>query len=316
MFERLQHPGRLVFKQMPVGQGVHPDPLDPAMSPPSTLTCPAWRAALTSEELQRFRDGLGLPAGGDVRAGVLDDLSNYFGIGPDECVKRCLHWEESSVTEWFERTRETPDGLLDFYRSTRSWAFDLLWFAYLQAEGYGFPASVVAARDLRRRHVVPGAHLDFGSGVGVASQLFAALGYETHLGDVSTSLLEFARFRLDRRGQAATYLDLAARELEGERYDVITAIDTLAHVPDLAETARRLHAAMRPGGWLFANVDVRAPGRASAWHLQHDATRAGVELQRVGFRRRGVLDGLSVYQRGPAPGGSAEPGLERRASCS
>ena len=259
MFERLQHPGRLVFKQVPVGQGLHPDPLDPAVSPPSTVSCPAWRAALTSDELQRFRDALRLPPDSDVRAGVLDDLSSYFGISSDECVERCIHWEESSVTEWFERTRQTPGGLLDFYRSTQSWAFDLLWFAYLQVEGYGFPASVIAARDLRHRHVVPGTHLDFGSGVGVTSQLFAALGYETHLGDVSTSLLEFARFRLDRRGQAATYLDLAARELEAERYDVVTAIDTLAHVPDLAGTACRLHTALRPGGWLFANVDVRAP---------------------------------------------------------
>ena len=86
---------------------------------------------------------------------------------------------------------------------------------YLQAEGYEFPASVVAAQYLRRREVKPGTHLDYGSGVGVTGQLFASLGYETALGDVSTSLLEFARYRLERRGQAATYLDLAARARAG-----------------------------------------------------------------------------------------------------
>jgi SAM-dependent methyltransferase len=301
MFGRL-HPGRLLFKQMPIGQGLHTDPLNPGAAPPPALDGPAFRAALTSEELQRYRDALRLDPNGDVRAGILDDLSTYFEIDPDECVRRCIHWEASSVAEWFERGRRTPEGILDFYRSTQSWVFDLLWFAYLQAEGYEFPASVVAAQYLRDRHVPPGAHLDFGSGVGVTSQLFAALGYETHLGDVSTSLLDFTRFRLDRRGQVPTYLDLAAHDLEADRYDVVTAIDTLAHVPDVPEAARQLYTTLRPGGWLFANVDVRAPGPASAWHLHSDAGRVALELQRVGFRRRGVLDGLPVYQRGVAPG--------------
>ncbi len=298
----LQRLGRLVFKTPPVGQGLHIDPLDPDAPPPPTPSGRAARTALASEELDRFRDALRLHPGDDVRAGVLDDLSTFFGLDREECVKRCIHWEASSVAEWFEDDRGTPDGLLDFYRTTQSWAFDLLWHAYLQAEGYGFPASVIAAQYLRRREVAPGVHLDFGSGVGVTSQLFASRGYETHLGDVSTSLLDFARFRLDRRGQAATYLDLSVADLPAERYDVITAIDTLAHVPDVADVARRLHATLRPNGWLFANVDVRSHGPASAWHLHDDAARVAVELGRVGFRRRGVLDGLPVYQRRPAPG--------------
>jgi len=298
----LQRLGRLVFKTPPVGQGLHIDPLDPDAPPPPTPSGRAARTALASEELDRFRDALRLHPGDDVRAAVLDDLSTYFGIDREECVKRCIHWEASSVAEWFEDDRGTPDGLLNFYRTTQSWAFDLLWHAYLQAEGYGFPASVIAAQYLRRRKVAPGVHLDFGSGVGVTSQLFASEGYETHLGDVSSSLLDFARFRLDRRGQAATYLDLTAADLPAEHYDVITAIDTLAHVPDVADVARRLHTALHPGGWLFANVDVRTRGRASAWHLQDDAVRVALELRRVGFRHRGTLDGLPVYQHGAAPG--------------
>lgn len=119
---------------------------------------------------------------------------------------------------------------------------------------------------------------------------------------MSASLLDFARFRLDRRGEVATYVDLTEQDLEAERYDVITAIDTLAHVPDIAETARRLVRTLRTGGWLFAGVDVRDPGPASAWHLQDDDVRVSLELRRVGFRRRGVLDGPPVYQLGEPPG--------------
>jgi len=302
MSELLQRVGRLLLKQPPVGQGPHIDPLAPDAPARPPATGKATRDARSGEELDRYRDALRLAPGGDVRAGVLDDLSTYYRLDPEECVERCIHWEQSSVDEWFERDRGTTEGLLDFYRTTQSWAFDLLWYAYLQAEGYGFPASVLAARFLRQRGVSPGSHLDFGSGVGVTSQLFASLGWDTELGDVSTTLLAFARFRLERRGQTATYRDLSTEALPADRYDVITAIDTLAHVPDAAEVAHRLHRALHPGGWLFANVDVRASGQASAWHIQHDATRVALELRRVGFRRRRVLDGLPVYERGPAPG--------------
>ncbi len=89
--------------------------------------------------------------------------------------------------------------MTDFYRTTQSWAFDLLWFAYLQAEGYGLPSSVLALQAMATRAHGP-AHLDFGSGAGVTSQLFARAGYETTLADISTSLLDFARYRLKRRG--------------------------------------------------------------------------------------------------------------------
>ena len=41
--------------------------------------------------------------------------------------------------------------LASFYQTTQSWAFDLLWFAYLQAEGYGYPTSVLALRTMAAR---------------------------------------------------------------------------------------------------------------------------------------------------------------------
>jgi 2-polyprenyl-3-methyl-5-hydroxy-6-metoxy-1,4-benzoquinol methylase len=57
----------------------------------------------------------------------------------------------------------------------------------------------------------------------VTSQLFAKAGYETTLADVSTSLLDFARYRFSRRGEAARFTDLNDEKLETGRYDVITA---------------------------------------------------------------------------------------------
>jgi len=185
--------------------------------------------------------------------------------------------------------------MTDFYRTTQSWAFDLLWFAYLQAEGYGLPTSVLALQAIGARDHGP-AHLDFGSGAGVTSQVFARAGYETTLADISTSLLDFARFRLSRRGAAPRFIDLNDEEIGTGRYDVITALDTLILVPDLADVVTGLHAALRPGGWLITNFDVRPPSPENAWHLYDDDLNLRAILHRAGFVPSGRFgDGSSSF---------------------
>jgi SAM-dependent methyltransferase len=276
--------GGRMFPSPPVlQQGPHPDPLDPATPPPNPQGWPkARQEAFASAEMELFRASLRLPGISGVRAAVLDDLSTYFGLPVEECVERCRNWESWSVKEWSAADRSSRDGMTDFYRTTQSWAFDLLWFAYLQAEGYGLPSSVLALQAMAAQ-AHGQAHLDFGSGVGVTSQLFARAGYETTLADISTSLLDFARYRLSRRGQAARFIDLNDEKLETGRYDVITALDTLAHIPDLAKVVAGLHAALRPGGWLITNFDVRPPSPENAWHLYDDDLNLRAILHRAGF---------------------------------
>jgi len=296
--------GRLLPAPPPLRQGEHPDPLDPATPPPDRHSWPkAHQEAYASAEMEMFRASLRLPGIPDVRAAVLDDLSSYSGLPVEECVERCRNWEEWSVKEWSAADRSDAGGLTDFYRTTESWAFDLLWYAYLQAEGYGCSSSVLALRTIP----APGrgrAHLDFGSGVGVTSQVFARAGYETALADISTSLLDFARFRLERRGEAARFIDLNGEQLGGGRYDVITALDTLAHVPDLADVVAGLHAALRPGGWLITNFDVRPPSPENAWHLYDDDLNLRAIVHRAGFVPSGRSGPYIAYRRrdpaGPA----------------
>jgi SAM-dependent methyltransferase len=281
----------------PLKSGAHPDPLDPRQPRPNPLEWPAdQQRAFASREMGLFRDALHLPAVDDVRAAVIDDLSTFYQVTPDECVRRAVDWEAWSVREWLAADRTTPEGLADFYRTTESWAFDLLWYAYLQTEGYVVPESVIALRFVATR-VRRGAHLDFGSGVGVTSQVFGRGGYATDLADISTSLLDFARFRLGRRGDDADYIDLNRQSLPEGRYDVVTAIDTLAHVPDMAATAAQLHRAMRPGGWLITNFDVRPASEENSWHLYQDDLDLRYELQRAGFEPAGRPGQLMAYRR-------------------
>jgi SAM-dependent methyltransferase len=297
--------GKLLPSPPPLRQGAHPDPLDPATPPPDRHSWPEdLQEAFASAEMELFRASLRLPGISDVRAAVLDDLSTYSGLPPAECVKRCRNWESWSVEEWLAADRSAAGGLTDFYQTTQSWAFDLLWYAYLQAEGYGDPISVRALRTISA-HGHGRAHLDFGSGVGVTSQLFARAGYETTLADISTSLLDFARYRLSRRDQEARYINLNDEKLETGRYDVITALDTLAHVPDLADVVASLHSALRPGGWLVTNFDVRPPSPENAWHLYEDDLDLRAIVHRVGFVPSGRFGPYMAYRRRD-PAGTAQ----------
>lgn len=298
--------GAALFPHPPaLGQGRHPDPLDPATPPPDPRSWPeARQEAFASAEMEWFRDGLRLPGVADVRTAVLDDLSRYSGLTPGQCAERCRDWESWSVSEWFAADRTGRDGLADFYRTTESWAFDLLWYAYLQAAGYGYPASVLALRAVAGR-CRGRAHLDFGSGVGVTSQLFARAGYETTLADVSTSLLDFARYRLARRGEAARFIDLNDEKLETGRYDVITALDTLTHIPDLADVVAGLHDALRPGGWLVTNFDVRPASPENAPFLYEDDLDLRALLHQAGFAPSGRFGRYLTYRRAD-PAGKAQ----------
>ena len=111
-------------------------------------------------------------------------------------VRDQIQREAESVKEWQATADDTPTGLSEFYNSVESWSFDLLWYAYVQSAGFGYPGTVIIA-DRVGPAPADGRMLDLGSGVGVTAQVFTALGYEVTLADLSGPLLNFARWRLE-----------------------------------------------------------------------------------------------------------------------
>lgn len=293
-------------------QGSHADPTDPSTPPPdrsdwSAVELRAWE----SPAMELFRAGLRPADGGSIREGILDDLASYHEMTPEQAVQRCIDWEAWSVEEWQAAPRDTPQALTDFYRGLQSWSFDLLWYAYLQAEGYGNHTSVTIANDVPWSGAGRN-HLDFGSGIGATAQLFSRLGFESDMADISTSLLRFAGYRLERRDERAGRIDLNDATLPVGRYDVITAIDTLAHVPDLPATATLLHRSMKPGGLLYTNFDVRPMTPENAWHLYDDALPLRFQLQRAGFEPEAAVDDtITRYRHVPTTGVSHRARLVR-----
>ena len=293
----------ILLEERTGGWGLHLDPEDSATPPPSTAGWSNGRLrAQRSATMAAFADTMRPPAGGAVRDGVIEDLATYHRLTPQQVVQRCQRWEEDSEQEWRAAAADaTPDGLTRFFGTITSWSFDLLWYSYLQAAGFASPKHVVAA-DWLPNPVAGARLLDFGSGVGVAGQLFAGLGYDVTLADVSSPLLEFARWRLERRDVKASYAHLPA-PLPTASYDVINALDTLTHVPDIGQTARELHAATRPGGYLVTNFETRRRSERNRWHLYHDDLPLRWAIERAGFVPVAHIDeNIWIYQAASAAG--------------
>jgi SAM-dependent methyltransferase len=282
---------------------IHIDPLEAGTSAPDKLN---WtnlqRDAWASQEMEAFRESLrfrGLP---DIRSAVLDDLSSYFKVDAEAAVYQARHAFELSGKEWLAKTnRSTEKGITDFYLHVNSYMFGILWWAYLQAEGYAYPVSVVIARDLASGERGP--LLDYGSGVGATAQMFSLLGHNVSLADVSTPLLDFARYRFERRGQVANFINLNEAPIQRNAYSVITAIQTFATVPSIFKTACILHAALVPAGTLYADIDV-GPRHVGAQRLYDDDLPGKRAIRRAGFVAEKALDGASIRYRHVASSGA------------
>lgn len=255
-----------------------------------------WRAMLTEASD---------PPTKDPHAAVLGELAAHYGISVEQAQQRCLHWVEDSLAEWRAAARDTPEGLLAFYRAQTSWVFDTLWYHAEQTTGAQPPESVLIAERLAQMgRLQPGSTLlDFGCGPGSTALFFAHLGWRVGLADVSTTMLDMARFRLARRGVEAQVYQLPEQGIPPLSYDVVTACDVLVHVPDPAATFRLLWCAMRPGGLLFFNVDARyttTPDSAAGF-LYRYAYPVLRPVRTAGFARLPRLDFFHVYERLPSP---------------
>jgi SAM-dependent methyltransferase len=86
-------------------------------------------------------------------------------------------------------------------------------------------------------------------------------------------------------------------KLEPRQYDLITAFNTMAHVPDVLRTVSELRAALKPGGLLIFDIDARKPTPGNEWFLYQHPYQVLRGIRALGFARLRPIGAMHVYRR-------------------
>jgi mycofactocin glycosyltransferase len=193
---------------------------------------------------QRWQDALLLDGETDLIESSVRELTEYFGISRVDALEACVTALRESKREWEADPRETPADIEAFYRTTRSYLFEHLWWHATDPDEC---AGNVALLDYACS-IGAYQYLDFGSGVGSTAILFARHGLKVTLADISPTMLAFARWRLQRRGLHAEFIDLNHQVLPRQRFAFATAVDVLEHLCDPAGEMEKISQALVAGG--------------------------------------------------------------------
>ena len=104
--------------------------------------------------------------------------------------------------------------------------------------------------------------LDVGCGGGILAESMAARGAHVTGIDMGEAPLEVARLHLLESGQQVNYRQITAEQLAEEmpgRFDAVTCMEMLEHVPDPASVIAACAALVRPGGRVFFSTINRNP---------------------------------------------------------
>jgi 2-polyprenyl-6-hydroxyphenyl methylase/3-demethylubiquinone-9 3-methyltransferase len=104
--------------------------------------------------------------------------------------------------------------------------------------------------------------LDVGCGGGLLSEALARAGADVTAIDLAPAVLDVARLHLHESGLEVDYREVSVETLADEmpgRFDVITCMEMLEHVPDSASVVRACATLLKPGGRFFLSTLNRTP---------------------------------------------------------
>jgi ubiquinone/menaquinone biosynthesis C-methylase UbiE len=235
---------------------------------------------LLAEYRQQWRRALVLPEQEDLVASLAGELAEYLGIPADEVARLGGEATERIEREWREQVSPGSQASIErFYDRAEVHLHELTrWHTLAEDDS---PLAYVVALRFAQAHDCHD-YLDFGSGVGSAGILFARAGFSVCLADISSTLLDFSRWRLEARGLVVQHLDLKRERLPAETFDIVTAMDVFEHLVDPVAAVDELWHALRPGGILFGRFAATAEDPRGE-HIVSDFEPVFRRLEQLGF---------------------------------
>jgi SAM-dependent methyltransferase len=225
---------------------------------------------------------------------MLDDLAGFTGMSTEACRARLRSYSPVELADaWNRANPQTDEELLNFYRTTDLYIWDLLqWHASADRHRRWrtfadtierFPSEAGFARVY-----------DFGAGVGTDALFLASRGYHVTLVDVAGPVFRFAQYRFQRRGLPGRFIESRSPLPEpDDTYDIAMCFDVFEHLPDPLAAARRLVGALRPGGLLIQasdfNHDDVYPQHLAEGARRFEGPRWDMYLSGLGLRHDGHL---------------------------
>jgi SAM-dependent methyltransferase len=219
----------------------------------------------------------------DLRTSLLKEVGAYYHVSDlTEVDRSCDLAVDTLTSEWNTTVDPRQRSSVEGFYETKTHIYDLInWHTLRDDSG---PLAHVVALQIARAHNVRSC-LDFGSGVGSGALLFYRADIDTTLADISTTLLDFARWRFALRRLPARFVDLNTTSLPEASFDMILAMDVFEHLVEPVEVAERLWRALKPGGLLFARIHAEADP-SHPQHIVENFDPTLTRMEELGFVER------------------------------
>ncbi|MHC1743742.1 MAG: methyltransferase domain-containing protein [Syntrophobacteraceae bacterium] len=257
--------------------------------------------SLLAEHRGLWQEALILPGFEDLSASIIAELCRYTDVDDSEIVqRRCTEALSDLKGEWGSGvTCQDPGAIERFYDQSQAMIYELMWWHTLNDDNS--PLSYVVALELGKAQGCR-QFLDFGSGVGSGAILFAHHGFNVTLADISSTMLQLCRWRMEGHGLTGSYLDLKEESLPDGAFDIVCAMDVFEHLSDPVGTVEALWRAMKPGGFLYGRFHAEQD-EDRPHHIVQDFQPTLKRLSELGFRefwRDEWLWGHQVFRKAEA----------------